>query len=82
MFTYGRHYTGWRIRTFHVAIPLNPFRPRRWLSVELVRLAPDTGKEETSGAGMAAVPPRQSRPVEPHQLLEEHMIRQAFRRYM
>ena len=82
MFAYGRHTGAWRTRSFHVAIPLNPFRPRRWLSVELVRIATDHNKEEVSTEANLKVAARQQKPVEPRQLLEEHILRQVTRRYM
>lgn len=81
MFAYGRHTGGWRTRSFHFAIPLNPFRPSRWLSVELVRIATDHNKEEvTTEANLSISSPQ--RPVEPRQLLEEHILRQVTKRYM
>ena len=81
MFAYGRHTHTWRSRSFHVAIPLNPFRPRRWLSVELVRLVTDN-KEEVSTEANLKVAARRQRPVEMRQQLEEHILRQVTRRSM
>lgn len=82
MFAYGRHTGTWRSRSFHVAIPLNPFRPRRWLSVELVRIVADKNREEASREANFKLAGRQQRPVETQQLLEEHILRQVTRRYM
>ncbi len=79
MFAYGRHTHTLRSRSFHIAIPLNPFRPRRWLSVELVRVARDQNKE-VSRAVRHNVSVEQQRPVEMRQLLEEHILRQVTRR--
>ncbi|HYP21868.1 MAG TPA: hypothetical protein VEY08_17495 [Chloroflexia bacterium] len=82
MFAYGRHTGTWRSRSFHFAIPLNPFRPRRWLSVELVRIVADKNREEASREANFKLADRQQRPVETRQLLEEHILRQVTRRYM
>lgn len=82
MFAYGRHTGTWRSRSFHFAIPLNPFRPRRWLSVELVRIVADKNREEASREANFKLADRQQRPVETRQLLEEHILRQVNRRYM
>jgi hypothetical protein len=82
MFAYGRHTGTWRSRSFHVAIPLNPFRPRRWLSVELVRIVTDKNKEEASTEANLKLAGGPQRPLETRQLLEEHILRQVTRRYM
>ncbi|HEX8217975.1 MAG TPA: hypothetical protein VF914_02045 [Chloroflexia bacterium] len=82
MFAYGRHTGTWRSRSFHVAIPLNPFRPRRWLSVELVRIVADKNRAEASTEANLKIAGLQQRPLETRQLLEEHILRQVTRRYM
>lgn len=82
MFAYGRHTHTLRSRSFHVAIPLNPFRPRRWLSVELVRLVASQNNKEASSAANHKVSDEQHKPVEMRQLLEEHILRQVIRSYM
>ncbi|MDQ3929977.1 MAG: hypothetical protein M3328_12635 [Chloroflexota bacterium] len=82
MFAYGRHTHTWRTRSFHFAIPLNPFRPRRWLSIELVRIATDNSREEASTEASLNVAARQQKPLEMRQQLEDFVLRQVTRRSM
>ena len=82
MFAYGRHTHTWRTRSFHFAIPLNPFRPRRWLAIELVKVPTDKSREEASTEANLKVAARQQTPLEVRQQLEDHILRQVTRRYM
>ncbi|MEA2574815.1 MAG: hypothetical protein QOH93_2113 [Chloroflexia bacterium] len=82
MFAYGRHTHTWRTRSFHFAIPLNPFRPRRWLAIELVKVSTDNIREEASREANLKVAARQQKPVDMRQQLEDHILRQVTRRYM
>ncbi len=82
MFAYGRHTHTWRTRSFHFAIPLNPFRPRRWLAIELVRIATDNSPDEASTEASLNVAARQQKSLEMRQQLEDFVLRQVTRRSM
>ncbi|MDQ3703806.1 MAG: hypothetical protein M3437_01035 [Chloroflexota bacterium] len=82
MFAYGRHTHTWRSRSFHFAIPLNPFRPRRWLAIELIKMSADKRTREASAEVSLKLDARRHKSVEMRQQLEDHILRQVTRRYM
>lgn len=82
MFAYGRHTHTWRSRSFHFAIPLNPFRPRRWLAIELVKMSTDKRRDEASAEANLKLDARRHKPVEMRQQLEDYVLGQVTRRSM